>query len=109
MITDRKLYFALLIGAAIGLGMNAIVATMNEYYMQAGMLLIIIAALPVLKKYQLWIPLVLATLHFQWFYFYLAFSERLQLTPLFIAAPVVVDILFLVWFWQFMSEFRKKT
>ncbi|MBU2213311.1 DUF2029 domain-containing protein [Patescibacteria group bacterium] len=97
---DRKLFFPLFIGAAIGFGMNAIVATMNEYYMQAGMLLVILAALPVLKKYPLWIPFVLATLHFQWFYFYLAFSERLQLGLLFCAAPVVVDLIFLVWIYE---------
>ena len=94
---DRKLYIALLLGTMIGFGMNALVATMNEYYMQAGMLLVILAALPVLKKYPFWIPVVLATLHFQWFYFYLAFSERLQLGPLFFVAPVMVDLLFLVW------------
>ncbi|MFH1670678.1 MAG: hypothetical protein ABIA92_03765, partial [Patescibacteria group bacterium] len=97
---DRRLFLALLMGAAIGFGMNAIVATMNEYYMQVGMLLVIIAALPVLKKYPLWIPVVLATLHFQWFYFYLAFSERLQLGPLFFSAPSVVDLLFLAWISQ---------
>jgi hypothetical protein len=94
-IKDRKLYWALLTGIAIGFGLNAIVATMNEYYMQAGMVLLILAAIPLLKKHQLWIPIVLATLHFQWFYFYLAFSDRLSLTWLFFAVPVVVDCIYL--------------
>ena len=97
---DRRLFLALLMGAVIGFGMNAVVATMNEYYMQAGMLFVILATLPVLKKYPLWIPFVLATLHFQWFYFYLAFSERLQLGLLFCAAPVVADLVFLVWIYE---------
>ncbi|MFA7681748.1 MAG: hypothetical protein WCX61_01835 [Candidatus Peribacteraceae bacterium] len=98
--TERKLPAALLIGAILGFGMNAVVATMNEYYMQAGMLLLILAALPVLKKYPLWIPFVLATLHFQWFYFFLAFGERLHLITIFFAAPIVVDMLFVIWFLQ---------
>ncbi|MBU1122985.1 hypothetical protein KJ652_00155, partial [Patescibacteria group bacterium] len=66
-------------------------------YMQAGVLLLIIASLNALKKHPIWIPIALATLHFQWFYFYLAFSERLMLTEMFFGAVVVVDLLFLGW------------
>lgn len=94
---DKKLPIALLIGVLICFGLNAIVATMNEYYMQAGVLLLIIASLNALKKHPIWIPIALATLHFQWFYFYLAFSERLMLTEMFFGAVVVVDLLFLGW------------
>jgi len=94
-LPDRKLYMALLLGAVIGIGMNVVVASMNHFYMQAGILFIILAALPVMKKYPIWIPFVIATLHFQWFYFYLAWGNRLQLGPLFFTAPAVVDVLFL--------------
>ncbi|MDP7247167.1 MAG: hypothetical protein QF741_00915 [Candidatus Peribacteraceae bacterium] len=96
-IEDKKLYWALLIGALGGLLMNAVVSTMNHEYMHASILLFILASLPVLKKYQLWIPLVLATLHFQWFYFYLAWAERHQLTYQFFTVPILIDVMFVIY------------
>jgi len=92
---DKKVPAALLAGVLIGFGLNAVSSTMNEYYMQAGVLLLIFASVPVLIKHPVWIPIALATLHFQWFYFYLAFSERLQLTNMLFAVPAVVDMLFM--------------
>ena len=94
---DRRTYLALLAGVVIGLGMNAFIATMNHYYMQAGVLVLIFASIPVLKRHPLWAPFVLATLHFQWFYFALQFAQRMDITWLFFAAPAVVDALFFVW------------
>ncbi|HCI04269.1 MAG: hypothetical protein QF755_03865 [Candidatus Peribacteraceae bacterium] len=94
-IEDKKLYWALIIGALGGLLMNAVVSTMNHEYMHASILLFILASLPVLKKHQLWIPLVLATLHFQWFYFYLAWAERHHLTYQFFIVPLIIDLIFI--------------
>jgi len=43
------------------------------------------------------VPLVLATLHFQWLYAYLNFREVFMVTHIFFVAPLVVDVLFVVW------------
>jgi hypothetical protein len=94
---SRALPIALLTGALIGLGMNALLDHMDHFYMQASVLLLILAALPVLKKYLLWIPLVLATLHFQWFYFFLQYRNPFSLELGFFTTPAILDILFLTW------------
>ena len=96
-IEDKKLYLALLVGAVGGLLMNSVVSTMNHEYMHASILLFILASLPVLKKHQLWIPLVLTTLHFQWFYFFLAWQTRHGLTYQFFTVPMIIDVLFVVY------------
>lgn len=98
----KKLYrkniaVALLLGAIIGLGLNALLDHMDHFYMEAGILMLILAALPVLKKYPIWIPFVLATLHFQWLYFFLQFKDNFQLGLFFFAVPIVVDALFILW------------
>jgi len=103
-IEDKKLYWALIIGSVGGLLMNAVVSTMNHEYMHASVLLFVLASLPVLKKHQLWIPLVLATLHFQWFYFFLEWHERHGLTYQFFAVPILVDMLFIVFV---IAKFRR--
>jgi|GEM_PF-360470 len=94
---DRKVYGALLLGAVIGLVLPAFMDHMDHFYMEAGVLLLILAALPTLRRHPLWVPIVLATLHFQWLYFYLQFREPFALTHLFFLMPAVVDTLFLVW------------
>jgi len=63
--------------------------------MQAGILCFILAAVPLLRLYPLWIPLVLATLHFQWFYFYLQYRQVFLLDAFFFAVPLTTDFLFL--------------
>lgn len=88
---------ALLLGAAIGIGLNALLDHMDHFYMQAGILCLIFAAIPLLKKYPIWILFVLATLHFQWLYFYLEYREVFQLSPHFFLVPFLTDIIFLLW------------
>ena len=88
---------ALLLGAVIGIGLNIALSHMDDFYMQTGLYFIILAALPALKKYPLWIPLVLATLHFQWLYFYLQHGAVFQLGPMFFLVPLTVDIVFALW------------
>lgn len=94
---DRALPAALLLGAVIGVGLNIMLDHMDDFYMQTGLYFVILAALPMLKKHLLWAPLVLATLHFQWLYFYLQHGEVFQLGPLFFLVPAAVDIAFVLW------------
>lgn len=94
---DLRLPRALLVGAILGILMNAFLDHMDHFYMEASILLLILTALPVLRKHPLWIPLVIATLHFQWFYFYLMTNEGFSLGWSFFAVPVVVDVCFLLW------------
>ena len=70
---------------------------MDDFYMQTGIFFIILAALPVLKAMPVWIPLALATLHFQWFYFYLQHGSTFQLDYWFFLVPLLVDICFIGW------------
>ncbi|PIR49582.1 hypothetical protein COU79_04135 [Candidatus Peregrinibacteria bacterium CG10_big_fil_rev_8_21_14_0_10_54_7] len=107
----RGLPFVFLLGALLGVGLNVALDHMDDFYMQTGLYFLILAALPVLKKYPLWIPIVLATLHFQWFYFFLQHGQIFQLGPLFFLVPATVDIVFALWcivhrkqVWEFFSD-----
>ena len=96
---------ALLSGAIIGIGLNALLDHMDHFYMQAGVLCLILAAIPLLKKYPIWIPIVLATLHFQWLYFFLQYENIFQLGQFFFIVPVTVDsifVLFCIFRWRYV-------
>ena len=86
---------ALGLGFGLGIGLNALLDHMDHFYMQAGILCLIIASIPLLMKHRFWIPLVLATLHFQWFYFYLEYKDPFSLNMYFFLVPAIVDVLFL--------------
>jgi hypothetical protein len=85
---------ALLGGAIFGILMNALLDHMDHFYMEASVLLLILASLPILKRFPVWIPIALATLHFQWFYFYLQYRPGFHLGLWFFTIPVLVDICF---------------
>jgi hypothetical protein len=93
-----RLPFALLIGALFGIGLNALLDHMDHFYMEASVLLLILASLPALKKHPLWIPIALATLHFQVFYFYLQYRPGFGLDRWFFLVPAIVDIAVGIWF-----------
>lgn len=93
----KGLPLSLLLGAVIGIGLNVMLDHMDDFYMQTGLYFLMLAALPVLKERPLWIPFVLATLHFQWFYFYLQHGAVFQLGTLFFVVPFAVDIAFVFW------------
>jgi Gpi18-like mannosyltransferase len=95
--STRRLHLVLLFGALIGILMNALLDHMDHFYMQASVILLIFAALPVLLRFPLWMPLVLATLHFQWFYFYLNYREGFALGNWFFLTPLLLDMLALIW------------
>ena len=88
---------ALLAGALFGIAMNAMLDHMDHFYMEASILLFVLAALPVLRKYPLWIPLALLTLHFQPFYFWMQYQSGFALTWWFWAPIAVIDICFAGW------------
>lgn len=104
---DKGLPIVLALGTIIGIGLNIAIDHMDDYYMQTGIFFLILASLPVLRKYVLWIPIVLATLHFQWFYFYLQHGEVFQITKMFFVVPIVIDALFLAWCVFNWKEVRK--
>ena len=91
---EERLPMALFSGFIIGIALNIPLDHMDHFYMQAGILCLILAALPMLLQYPIWIPLVLATLHFQWLYFYLQYNSPFSLGWTFFALPIVVDVLF---------------
>jgi len=95
--TERGLPLALLLGSVMGIGLNVALDHMDDFYMQTGIYFMMLAALPVLKKQPLWIPIVLVTLHFQWMYFYLQHGAVFQLGPLFFLVPATVDVVFAIW------------
>ena len=94
---DRWLPITLMLGFLIGIGLNVAIDHMDHFYMETGILFLILAALPVLKEHKLWIPIVLATLHFQWFYFYLQFRANFALDYAFFLMPLLVDVAFALW------------
>ncbi len=94
---DVRLPFALGLGAAVGFGLNALLDHMDHFYMEAGILLLILASLPLLRAQVFWMSLTLATLHFQWWYFFLQFQKTFALDWRFFLVPVFVDGCFLLW------------
>ncbi|MBT3293351.1 hypothetical protein HN512_02535 [Candidatus Peregrinibacteria bacterium] len=92
----RYIQRALIFGVIIGFGLNVLLDHMDHYYMATGILCILIASIPELMRRKIWIPLVLATLHFQWFYFYLEFRHIFSLEQSFFMVPLLVDSLFLI-------------
>jgi hypothetical protein len=96
---ERRMPLVLLLCAVFGLSLNAMLHNMDHLYMHTGILFLLLGSIPVLRKHLLWIPLVLATLHFQWLYYYLYARDRFDvLLPLetFLLIPVVIDLTFLV-------------
>ena len=93
---NSSLHLGLLTAAVFGFALNSIVS-MDNYYMQFMVLIIILAALPVLMQHQIWIPIVLLTLHYQWFYFFLDFREAAALQPIAFALPIMIDITAVLW------------
>ena len=100
----RLFPLALLLGFLMGIGLNVAIDHMDHFYMETGILFLILAALPVLKKHPLWIPIALATLHFQWFYFYLQFKDVFLLGTSFFLLPLFVDSAFLAWLLLHLKE-----
>ena len=72
--------------------MNALLDHMDHFYMEAAILLFIIAAMPVLLRTPLWIPLTYGTLLFQWFYFYLQYKPGFLFQWWFFSTPVIIGI-----------------
>ena len=94
---NLNLSSALLGGALLGIAMNAMLDHMDHFYMEASILLFVLASLPVLRRYPLWIPIALATLHFQPFYFWMQYQSGFLLTWWFWAPVAVIDICFAGW------------
>lgn len=97
VFTDRRLPPALLLGAVAGFVMNVLLDHMDHFYMEAGVLLLIFASIPLLSRERVWVPLTLATLHFQWFYFFLQYREVFALSWQFFLPPLFIDGCFLLW------------
>lgn len=83
---------ALLIGFLLAFAMNALLDHMDHFYMEAAVLMLILAALPLLWRFPLWIPVTYATLLFQWFYFYLQYKPGFALGLWFFLTPALVGI-----------------
>ncbi|MBI1934501.1 hypothetical protein HYS30_02435 [Candidatus Peregrinibacteria bacterium] len=98
VFTDRRLPPALLLGTVAGFVMNALLDHMDHFYMEAGVLLLIVASIPLLSRAMVWVPIVLATLHFQWFYFFLQYREVFALSWQFFLVPLYIDAAFLLFF-----------
>ena len=96
--SDRTLARGMLVSFLVAYALAAFLDHMDNLYMQASVLMLFFASFLFIKKYPLWIPIILATLHFQWLYAYLALKEVFLLGYVFFLVPVVVDVLFVVMF-----------
>jgi len=95
--TDRRLGLGIACSFIAAYLLASALDHMDNMYLQTSVLMLFFASLPFLKKYPLWIPIVLATLHFQWLYAYLELREVFQLDYWFFTPAVIVDLLFLLW------------
>lgn len=105
--SDRTQTSAFRIAAIIAYVMPALLSHMDHFYMETCVLLLALAGLSVLKKYPLMIALTLATFHFQWLYFYLAYADHFRLSYSFFLVPVLADVM-LVLFVAFHFSIVKK-
>ena len=96
-VWEKPFRKALVGGVGVGIGLNALLDHMDHYYMEAGILCLIIAAIPLLKTHRIWVPIALATLHFQWLYFFLEFETVFSLSYTFFIVPALIDTLFIVY------------
>lgn len=83
----------LLYGTIMAFGLNALLDHMDHYYMESGLYLLIFAAVPMMIRYPIWIPVAFGTLHFQWLYFFLEFRDLYALHPIIFVIPITVDLL----------------
>lgn len=97
LFPDRRMAPALLWGAIAGILMNALLDHMDHFYMEASILLFLLAALPALARFPLWIPIALATLHFQLFYFFLQYHSGFALDWTFFLPAVIADGALIAW------------
>jgi len=94
---NNRFVWGMRLSVCMAYGLVVLLDHMDHFYMQMTVLLLVISSIPALRKFPLLIPLVLATLHFQWLYAYLNFREVFSVTYVFFTVPVVVDILFILW------------
>lgn len=101
---DRWMHRSLLLAAFLGFALTSLVS-INDYYMQFFILMVVLASLPVLEAHPAWIPFVLVTSVYQWFYLVLQYREHTTFGWQLFLPMIVVPGLFLVWCWKH----RKKT
>jgi hypothetical protein len=93
---DRSLWRALGSSFVCAFLLATMLDHIDNAYMQTSVLILAISSLPFLKKFPLWIPFVLATLHFQWLYAYLEYKEAYSLNYSFFVVPLIVDVVFVL-------------
>jgi len=93
---DKRLARALGFSFVLAFIFPALLDHMDHFYMEVSVIILVIASLPVIKKFPILLPLILATLHFQWLYFFLGYQEAFQLQSIFFIVPLVADIMFIL-------------
>jgi hypothetical protein len=93
--TDRRVTIGA--GIAVGILLNAVLDHIDRYYLEAAILLFVIAAVPVLSRRPFWWLFAVATLHFQWLYAFLEFRKTFSLDYGFFLLPAIVDCAVAAW------------
>lgn len=93
---DRRLGSALLLGCVIAYVLACALDHMDNFYLQMTVILLSLAALPVIAQWKRLLPLLLATYHFQFLYVYLATAGVFFTDYSLFAIPLIVDILALL-------------
>jgi hypothetical protein len=105
---NSRYVWGLRLSVCMAYALASLLDHMDHFYMQTTVLLLVISSIAALRKFPLLIPLVLATLHFQWLYAYLNFKGVFSVTYTIFALPILVDILFVMWCaleWPRVKEF----
>ncbi|MFH0770854.1 MAG: hypothetical protein V1926_05795 [Candidatus Peregrinibacteria bacterium] len=106
---DRRLALALGLSAALAFLLACALDHMDQLYLGTTVLLLAIASLPVIARFSLLLPIVLATLHFQFFYTYLAYRGVFFSSPWIFVLPATIDVLALAaWMVLVLPDLRWK-
>ncbi len=93
---DRRLGQAIAFSIGIAYILAALLDHMDHFYLEAAVLLLTLAGIPVLAKYQRLLPVILFSLHFQFVYLYLQYRGIFFPDFSLFLIPVVADVLALV-------------
>jgi hypothetical protein len=96
--SDLRLARAVTLSAIVAYILAALLDHMDQFYIETAVLLLTFAAIPYLAKRWLLLPLVLGTLHFQFFYLYLQYRTTFFPNITLFIIPIAIDaVALLAW------------
>lgn len=104
--SDRRLFFALLVSAAIALVLPAAFVHLDMWYLWVFNFCLILLALPIIASHRLFPPIVAASFFFQFFYAFISYRNVYWHNYAVLSVPALIFIISLIY--AFMSKTDKE-